>query len=436
MYIKVLLVFIILLLIGFFFLHYQNPGAVTFVLTKNYSYTLPATLFIFIGFIAGVVLAVLNSLIVDVKKSVRGLRTRRKLRFAAETDADYHKGVDALVTGHTAEARRLLEKAVNARPNDTGLIISLSDTYLKEGNPGGAMKVLEEGITSNPGSVGILVAMGDAAKAAGEQAGAARAYGEAVSKDPKNLRALKELRGIKADKGVWGEAAELQKGIIALTNDAVAKEREKALLTGFLFEEAMMEAGEDNFAKALSRLDAVIKNDRTFLPAEIRRGDVLKMQGGISEAVRSWEGTLKSHPLSAPLLLRLEDAYLKESSPEKILDRYKRELASRPDDANLRMLLSRLYLRLEMVDNAIEELERLHNDGLESGYTRALLGEAYLRRNQAEKASTLFKKALGVDSEMLPPFACEGCGVSSAEWLPRCPSCGLWGMLKMEAPGR
>jgi tetratricopeptide (TPR) repeat protein len=433
MYIKVLLVFIILILSAFFFLHYQNPGAVTFVITQNHSYTLPATLFVFMGFLAGVILAVLNSLVVDVKKAVRNVRTRRKMRHAAETDSDYHKGVEALGRGHIAEARTLLEKTLKARPTDVSLVVSLAETYMKEKRPADAIKVLEDGMTNNPGSVGLLVAIGDAALAAGDKEKAASAYGGAIDKDPKNLGAFKELRDIRVGDGSWDEAANLQKSIIALEPDD--KEAEQKLLAGYRFEGAMREAELGNLAEALTRLDAIIKDSGAFLPAEIKRGDVLMMEGSESAAVRAWEQTLRSNPLSAPLLLRLEDAYLKGADPEKILGRYRTELGSRPNDANLRTLLSRLYLRLEMVDNAIEELERLHNDGIESGYTKTLLGEAYLRRRQEEQASALFKEALCVDNDFTPPFACMECGDTSKEWLPRCVSCGQWGTLRMKAPG-
>ncbi|MBE7414389.1 MAG: hypothetical protein HS130_03810 [Deltaproteobacteria bacterium] len=43
MYTKVLLVVIILVLGAFFYLHTKNPGIVTFVVTSEYTYALPAT---------------------------------------------------------------------------------------------------------------------------------------------------------------------------------------------------------------------------------------------------------------------------------------------------------------------------------------------------------------------------------------------------------
>ncbi len=85
-----------------------------------------------------------------------------------------------------------------------------------------------------------------------------------------------------------------------------------------------------------------------------------------------------------------------------------------------------------MVDNAIEELEAMQNEGVEGYYHHILLGEAYLRRKQSGKAAHLFQKALGLDREFSPAFACSGCAASVQAWAPRCPSCGQWNTLAMK----
>ena len=85
-----------------------------------------------------------------------------------------------------------------------------------------------------------------------------------------------------------------------------------------------------------------------------------------------------------------------------------------------------------MVDNAIEELEAMANEGVEGYYHSVLLGEAYLRRKQSGKAAHLFQKALGMDREFSPAFACSSCSASAQAWAPRCPSCGEWNSLAMK----
>lgn len=431
MYTKILLVVIIFILSAFFYLHTQNPGTVTFVVTKEYTYTLPSTLILFAGFFMGVIVAVLNSLLVDAKKAVKEMSARREKRVQAQADENYKKGIEALVKGDTTVARELIEKAVKARPSDTGRLITLSETYVRENRLKEALKVLENGFSNNSNSVGLLVAIARCSSEAGDTARAARAFNEIIKIDPNNPYALKRLRDFKIGAGQWAEAAALQRTLYGAERDEALKAKEKRLLTGLLYESATVDVENGRLSEAVAKVKEVLKNDDGFMPAHLLLGEALSRQGNTASAIKVWEKARDRYPNSEPLFLKLEELYLKESAPEKILDRYKREINANPYDTRLRLLLSRLYLRLEMVDNAIEELERLVLEGEDSYYPQVLLGEAYLRRKQGNKAAALFHKALGLDKEFIPPFLCSNCNHNAKTWVPRCPSCGEWNTLYM-----
>ncbi len=433
MYTKILLVVIIIILSAFFYLHSQNPSVVTFVVTKERTYELPITLLVFAGFFAGAVLAVLNSLLVDAKRAIKEMRARRERKLLAQAEESFRKGTELLVKGDTAAARELMEKALMAKPADTGMTISLSETYIRENRPKEALKVLDTGVLHNPNSIGILIAIAKCSAESGDEFRAAKAYEEVLRLDPKNIYALKKLRDYRVNKCMWAEASALQKTIVESERDDGLRRKEKRLLTGLLFESAGKYAGEGNLSEAIAKVKEVFKNDDSFMPAHMLLGDILCRQGNASSAIKVWDKAYFKYPNSEPLMLRIEDTLIKESAPDEILERYKREIISHPNDTNLRLLLSRLYLRLEMVDNAIEELERLHIEGEDTFYPQILLGEAYLRRKQSNKAAHLFQKALGIDREFFPPFICSGCGHDSRSWTPRCPSCAEWNTLVMSS---
>lgn len=433
MYTKILLVVIIIILSAFFYLHTQNPGTVTFVITKEHTYVLPVTLLVFAGFFSGVIIAVLNSLLVDARRAVNEMRARRDKKLLAQADENYRRGMDALVKGDTVEAREYIEKALKAKPSDTGKIISLSETYIRENKPREALKALENGLLNNSNSIGILIAITRCAIDTGDDFRAAKALEEVLKLDPKHPYALRRLRDFRVKENDWIEAARLQRIITDGERDEEFKKKEKGLLTGLLFESASRYAQEGKLNEAVARIKEVLKNDGAFMPAHVLLGEILCRQGNLTNAIKVWEKAHIKYPNSEPILLRLEDLFIMESAPDKILEKYKREISARPDDANLRLLLSRLYLRLEMVDNAIEELEGLHQEGEDSFYPQILLGEAYLRRKQGGKAAHLFHKALGLDREFLPPFVCADCENTAKAWEPRCPSCGHWNTLIMNA---
>jgi len=435
MYTKILLVIIIFILGGFFYLHTQNPVEATFVVTKDYTFTLPITYLIFAAFSAGAALAVVNALFVDARRAIRDIRLRRSQRVAAQAEQDYHRGIEALAGGDAAVARGFLEKAVKARPGDAGAIINLSETYLREKRPDEALRVLEEGAAKNEKSVGIYIAMAKCAELAGSER-AEGALKEILKLDPGNAFALGRLRDRRIREGAWERAADIQRKIVEKAPDAATKEKAAALLKGFLFEAAATYFVEGREDEAEALLKTILKSDERFLPAYVLRGDVEQTRTGLSAAIKLWERALERFPYSEPLLLRLEDAYINESAPDRIIEIYKRGIMSHTDNLNLRLLLARVYLRLEMIDNAIEELEGIEQMGEECRYARILLGEACMRRKQGEKAAALFASALGLDRDLLPPFVCSGCGGASGTWTPRCPECSRWNSLAMKAtPG-
>ena len=431
MYTKILLLVLIFILSAFFYLHTQNPAEVTYVVTQDYSVTFPVTLFVFAGFFLGTFLAVVNSFVVDARRFFRERRSKRDRKAAEAAEQNYHRGVELLVKGDTSGARDVIQKALAAKPSDAGMVISLSETFVRENRSSDALRVLEKGYLNNPGSIGILVAIAKSASDSGDAARAAKAYEEVVELDSKNGFALKKLRDYKMEAGDWERAASLQKSVIECERDGVEKDKGRSLLCGLLYEAGAASFSKNRYEEALGHVKEVIKNDDDFLPAHILMGDILYAQSNSSGALKVWEKAMHRFPNAEPVILKLEEMFLRESAPNKILERYQREIISHPTDTNLRLLLSRLYLRLEMVDNAIEELERLQLDGIDSFYPQVLLGEAYLRRKQDGKAADLFQKALGLDREFAPPFVCSGCGHNAAAWGPRCTSCKQWNTLSM-----
>jgi lipopolysaccharide biosynthesis regulator YciM len=439
MYTKILLVIIIVILSAFFYLHTNNPGVVTYVVSSKHVYVLPATMLLFAGFFAGVVVAVLNSLLADGRRAWRDMQSRKEKKLLVQADENYRKGTELLVKGETAGARELIEKAMKAKPSETGFIISLAETYMRENRPAEAVKVLESGFVGNSSSIGILSSLARCASDSGDVMRATKALEEVVRLDPRNLYALRKLRDIRVKEALWVDAADLQKKIVESEKDEAARKKEKKLLTGLLFESASRFCSDGKLSDALLKLKEVLRNDDAFMPAHLLLGDVLARQGNPANAIKVWEKARVKFPKAEAIILRLEDIYISESAPERILEKYKKEIHANHADYNLRLLLARLYLRLEMVDNAIEELEALANEGVEGYYHHVLLGEAYLRRKQSGKAAHLFQKALGMDREFSPAFACSCCAGSSQAWAPRCPSCGEWNTLAMKgvpAPAR
>src|SRR3989337_3932277 len=110
--------------------------------------------------------------------------------------------------------------------------------------------------------------------------------------------------------------------------------------------------------KSRKLLKGIIRADKGFIPAYVTLGDMLIEDGESSEAADLWE---KGYYLnySEILLHQLEDFYLQQGEPEKIIWIYKKAISLNPQNPALKFYLGKLYYRLEMLDEAFDILAEL-----------------------------------------------------------------------------
>ncbi len=443
MSVRVLFIILVAILGGFFYLHQNNPATVTVLFYKEYTYTFPVVYFLVASFFAGVFLMTVNSLIAGVRRSIRGFSKNRKLKEKEANDADYHKGMRALARGETVTARTYLVKAIKSNPKDTSLVVSLAKSYMGERRPKEALGALESGLAANPGSINLLSSIGETALGLGDMVKAAWAFEEVLGHDKSNPMVLRELRDILIKQRKWHKAVALQKKVVEADGSRgvrnskgsdLSVKREEALYASLLYESALLDEHEGKLKEAAIKLTNALKLEPAFIGAILLQGTVTTRLTGLATAIKGWEKALGLCPDSHAVLMRLEDAYIKEARPEDALERYKERIKTDPGDNGLRVILARLYLKLEMVDNAIEELESLHGDMIENAFTRTLLGVAYMRHGRVDDAAKQFINALEVGSgEIKAPFTCSRCSYSSKGYKSRCPVCLEWNSLRLSA---
>ena len=439
MYVKALFVIVVAILGGFFYLHYNNPATVTVLVYKEYAYTLPVVFFLFISFVVGVVLTLINSLVMDTKKAIKGFRKKRRQKEKDEHDADYHNGMKALARGETVNARTYIVKSIKANPSDTSLVLSYAKSYMKEGRAAEALGALESGLTANPGSISLLVSIGETALGLDDTVKATWAFEKVLTYDGSNPTALRELRTILCNEEKWSEAAQLQKKIVeaegarSVKGSGKSKQAAERLYAGLLYEGAVLDVRDSNLNEAEAKLALVLKLSPSFVGAHLLSGEITVTLSGMAAAIKVWKRALGLCTNAHALLIRLEEAYIKEARPESALDRYRERIGANPGDKELRVILARLYLKLEMVDNAIEELESLHGNMVENSFTRSLLGVAYMRHGRISDAASQFTAALDVEGEILAPFTCSTCSHTLRGYRSRCPECLEWNTYLLSA---
>jgi len=442
MNVKLLFFLAIVALSSFFYLYVENPGNVTVILAKNYSYTFPLVLVLFLSFLVGVFMMGIDSVISDTMRTLKAKKAKKAARAAEEANKTYVRGLEAMARAEYKAAREFIEKALLTTPGDLSMTLSLAEAHTLEGNPQEAVEALEAELFHDPTSIVILTALGKSARKAGESERAARAFEEVLKIEKGNVYALRQLRDIKIDEGLWSEAAELESQLVEGSKKGWfrSSSTDYGKLPALMYEQArdLLEKGEVDSAEAT--LKEALKKDDAFTPAQILFGDIYKQKYGAYEALMVWEKAYSRARGNAALLFRIEDYQISESAPHKMIELYKKELAERPDDVNLRILLARFYLRVEMVEKAVYELEGLHDDGRESYYSKVLLATAYAKQGYEVRAAETFGKAIGLSAldgtKTTPSFTCSHCSTTFRQWAGRCGFCAEWNTMHMNPEAR
>ncbi len=386
MHVKGLLIIVVVIFGVFFYLHNINPIDVEFALNKDIKYTLPTTYLVTGGFLVGLVLLIINMIVSDMRRAVREMQVRKDKRAVENTLSNYRLGIAAFNKGNITKARQYFIRVVEADSSGVDIYLRLSDAYTLEGSYRDALATLEKGYVNNPDSIDILSRIARISSDADDTVRLKMALGEIIKIDSANPDALRGLVEMAEAKEDWNGAIEYQRKLLyaikgkGLTSEMAAEELR---LRGFLYEDALLRAGKDDFDSAVSHLKEIVKSDDTFVPAHILHGEIMLKQGIVKSAARFWERgfELTGDPV---FLLKLEDLYIGRSEPQGAIDLYKSALKARPRDIDINIFLGRLYLRLEMLEEAIKEFERIQNDLEGSYYLELLLSESYLRQGQSD----------------------------------------------------
>lgn len=426
---------LIIILSIFIYLYSLNPHQVSFYLAKDRHTDLPLVLLLFVAFFMGMLLALIGLVLTGVNNIIYEWRERQTAKRSIDAKKLYSEAVEDIFKGDIAKAQNLLKKSLIKSPQHIDSCLKLAEIYLKDGKIEAAKDVLEKGLSASPSNPEIIFKLIDVYAAANNRDKAYVLLNNYLEKEPSSLYALQKIRELLAADEQWHEAIGHQKKVVAIIKSGASSEagsnklkEEIILLSGIRYEAAEAFCKEEKWNSALEQIEEILKIDNSFMPAHILMGNIFYKQGKPSSAVKVWERAYRKCRHIA-LFMQLEELYLKESLPYKIIRLYKRTIDFHPDDKRLRLFLARLYLRLEMIDEAIKELEGLSMEGENSKYQNLLIADAYARRGRFDKAAAAFKNAIGAKDAAAPLFKCQNCNHGINEWKCRCPQCGKYNTL-------
>lgn len=404
------------------YFNYLNPDTVTISLSRTSFYSISMVGFFLFSFALGAFIVILFTLLRDAKTIFQDWRKRQRERIDVRVQEIFTKGLYAYLSGKYDQAISFFRDIIKIEPNHFYTLLRIGDAYLQERNYAEAIKFHKKARKIDEKSLEAYFALANDYILSGSYDEAISIIQEVVKKDSSNVEALVRLRDIYIKMGRWDGAHEIQGRIVKYRKDHI---EDTKLLMGLRYEFArsLYKKGEKDKGKRL--LKAIIRADKDFVPAFVTLGEMLidALEG--HEAAELWErGYYMNY--NEIILHKLEDFYLRQSEPEKIIWIYKKAISMNPDNAPLRFYLGKLYYRLEMLDEAFEVLSEL--EGTEGAMPELykLLGNIYERKEEYGKAIGEFKKALGLRKRVMVPYYCPNCDYHTYEWSGRCLRCGEW----------
>lgn len=421
-----ILFILVLALTGY--LAVMNPGSVEIAIDKQTTYVISKVGLILIATTFGALLVFVAVVAKDTTRYLLDWNVSRKEKQKAKLQDLYSRGVDALLGRKYDQADTFFRKILAMEPNDVPSLLKLGNSNLRNGNPAEAIRLHQKARNLDERNIEILFSLAADYEEAGRTDEALQTLDAILDIDTSNLTALFRKRDILQRLKKWEKVLDVQEAIVKGPLPQADKPIEQRRLVGLRYEygRSLLEDGGKNAAeKAEKVFRQVIKADQDFIPAYLGLGEIFLANDNPGEAEELWVKAFRTTG-SLIFLHRLEDFYLRQGQPEKIIKLYQEAIARSSGNPDFKFFLAKLYYRLEMLDDAVDVLNTIDTSANPIPSVHMIQGNIYQRRGKMAQAVGEFKKALEFRRKLVVPYTCSNCDYSDVEWSGRCPQCARW----------
>jgi lipopolysaccharide biosynthesis regulator YciM len=422
MFMRISFLSIIIFMGIFIYLYILNPVGVTFqYFTGKYVETSLSILLITTFLIGAIIIFFVYS-IRDIRRVLRGRREKKEKEQLRDI---FYSATDALFKNDLPRAEKQILAYLKKKSDDPTAYLKLAEIYQKWGKVKKAIETLENARDLKKDQQEILFMEARIYKMAKDYPGAIRTFKEIIALNPRNREAPRELRDIYIEEKEWEDALKLQRRIIKMIPKGEV-DQEKKLQQGLQYERAKRIAETGKEGQGIKEVKEILKENPSFIPAQVLLGELLRQAGKMKDAIRVWKrGFEKTREII--FLSKLEDLYLSEEHPRGIINLYLDAIEKNPDNIVIPFFFARLCLRLEMIEEALEKLKDMEAELSDHPSYHYLLAEVYSHRGDYEQAAGEYREGLRLEGGTYVPYLCTNCKKEIKNWLPLCPECGQWG---------
>jgi Tfp pilus assembly protein PilF len=257
-----------------------------------------------------------------------------------------------LQAGLAAEAASELAAASALDPSDVELLVLQSRAFLRQNDVRSAGRLLESAVARGADEGKIYAALADVYKAGGYFENAIPAMLRAIEKEPEN------------------EFFRAQYGLLLIDSRAPAA--------------------------AVIRLKESVEKFPNSARLWLALGIAQQVEGKMTEALQSFERSLKIDSKSVPAMSYLASSFIEKAQYSEAVKLYRRALAQEEKNAILHYLLADTLLKIPETEAAViqKHLERAVHLDPKFAQAHLTLGKFYTRSENWQKALNAFEQAL------------------------------------------
>jgi len=386
-----------------------------------------------LAFLAGLVLALMLSVVRESRRFVRRWRDSRSRRAARITDELYGRGVEAMLDGRPGTALEHLRAVLARDPQRADALLKAGEILRGLGRADEAAELHARAHAAAPEDLRPLYELVADAETRGDDTTARQHLERILALKPKGaLAAHRRLRDLHIRAQNWDKALEIQERIDRVRPPGNADEaRDARMLLGLRYEVGVRLARQGRHREAGTQLRRLLKDAPSFVPAWRMLGEVRRNGGDDEGAVNTWlEGYATTR---APVLLTtLENHFLQRVQPERAIEVFRKAVASSTPDTVPRFYLGKLLTRLEMLDEALHEFLALTD---RAAYTPTLsyyIAKIHERRGRFQDANSQYRRIIRDLQLLSTQFHCLTCAREYDEWVERCERCGEWNSVEVD----
>ncbi len=380
---------------------------------------------ILLTFLLGFFLNVLYTGIMEAVRLIKGLNASADSRLVKRISERMQDARDLTAHGLYREAREVLERVLEQRPEHVPAQLLLGDILLKTGDAEGAVKRYEALCLQEPGQIEARYQLAEALMATRHADSAISILTKLASEHPKQaLRAWRRLRALQTEAQNWEEALEAHKKLQAqFAIELTQGERSQGAALGYQVGMARVEA--DQFKEAAQVFQQVLKEDPEFVPAYLSLGRCMILQDQEAQGLEIWlEGFRKTG--EGTFLQEIEDYFIQLGRPEDGLALLRKVAATSKHATTAKFFLGKMLYRLEILDEALDLFQEVRSQVVYSPILFFFMAKIHSRRGRLDAALNEYRQLLRNLGVLKLRFECSVCGHRTQDYADRCDTCGSW----------